>query len=84
MEFCTALGGLGYVFTGGSSVATVIFFSPGLDSLLAIFSKGFLLSTSIGGPVFFYYFLASLADPNPEGFSFLASLYLSRLDLFEL
>lgn len=58
----------------------ISFFSPGLDNLLAIFSKGFLASTSIVGVFFFYYFLDYVVDVV-VGLSFLGSLYLSRVDL---
>lgn len=50
------------------------FLSPGLLNLLAIFSKGFFVSTTMSG--FLSSFFYSVVD-----LSFLASLYLSNVDL---
>jgi glycerol uptake facilitator-like aquaporin len=67
---------VGAVTVGLTYSKTSTFLSPGLDNLLATFSKGFLVSTTISG--FFSSFLLSFVVL----LSVLeASLYLSRVDL---
>lgn len=70
------LGALTDVLTCGAVCLTGSgsFLSPGLLNLLAIFSKGFFVSTTISG--FLSSFFYSVVD-----LSFLASLYLSSVDL---
>jgi hypothetical protein len=70
------LGALIDVFTWGAVCLTGSgsFLSPGLLNLLAIFSNGFFVSTTISG--FLSSFFYSVVD-----LSFLASLYLSNVDL---
>jgi hypothetical protein len=63
----------GWLTETGVYLTSTSFLYPGLDSLLAIFSKGFLVSTLIYGC------LSSLL--LSLGLSFFASLYLSRVDL---
>ena len=69
---------IGACFGSSAATTTTSFFSPGFDSLEALFSKGFFVYTTISG--FFSYFLLVVSLPETD-LSFLASLYLSSVDL---